>query len=214
MINIPRQNKPEILSKREVEWLDNFIASGKLRPDSSKYAHREIRDKLMQMSYNKCFYSEYKFSENEGEVDHYIEVNSDKNGAFRWDNLFLSLKQINNGKIPHSAIPVSNTLDPCSDLNETIEEHLYFENGEISSDTSKGLDTIKKYKLNHPLLNLQRKDKLLHFHTTLNELHNNQIKENGRDLTQSEIIILRRFAAPDYPFSLMFRLLLRKLGIS
>jgi len=46
------------------------------------------------------------------------------------------------------------------------------------------------------------------------ELKDNQITENGRDLTQAEIAILRRFSSSDYPFSLMFRLLLRKLGIS
>ncbi|MBK6667076.1 MAG: hypothetical protein IPG48_13265 [Saprospiraceae bacterium] len=45
------------------------------------------------MSYNKCFYSEYKFSDYEGEVDHYMEVNPNKGVAFDWDNLYLSLKQ-------------------------------------------------------------------------------------------------------------------------
>ena len=127
MIAITRLDKPDILERKEAEWLANFIASGKERPDSIKYAHKDIKARLMQMSHNKCFYSEYKFSENEGEIDHYIEVNPNKNDAFKWENLYLSLKQINNGKIPNSSIPIDTTLDPCADANEEIEKHLFFE---------------------------------------------------------------------------------------
>ncbi|HMT54956.1 MAG TPA: hypothetical protein PKD16_18090 [Saprospiraceae bacterium] len=213
MIQIRRLEKPNILERNEAEWFANFIASGKDRPDPKKYAHKDIKDKLMQMSFNKCFYSEYKFSENEGEVDHYIEIKEDKNGAFAWDNLYLSLKQVNNGKTPNSIIPINNTLDPCNDSDEEIEQHVYFKSGEIYSSTPKGSETIKKYRLDHPLLNQLRANKLIEFYETLQILSNNQIKENGRDLTEAEIVILRRFAKPDYPFSLMFRLLLKKLNL-
>jgi len=213
MIHIRKLEKPEILDRKEAEWLESFIKSGKERPDSKKYAHKDIKDRLMQMSHNKCFYSEYKFSDNEGEVDHYIEVNPNKDGAFDWDNLYLSLKQVNNGKIPNSSIPVDITLNPCTDTDEEIESHLFFENGEIYSTSKKGLDTITKYRLNHPLLNQLRAKKLLEFYKTFMELKDNQITENGRNLTEAEITILRKFASPDYPFSVMFRLLLKKLGL-
>lgn len=213
MIAIKRLDKPDILERKEAEWLANFIASDKERPDSKKYAHKDIKNRLMQMSHNKCFYSEYKFSENEGEVDHYIEVNPNKDGAFDWKNLYLSLKQVNNGKIPNSTILVSSTLDPCSDSDDEIESHLFFENAEISSFSPKGLQTIKKYQLNHSLLVKIRLEKLLEFYITLQKLNSNQISENGRNLTEAEITILRRFASPDYPFSLMFRLLLKKLNL-
>ncbi len=214
MIHIKRLEKPDILERKEAEWLANFIASGKERPDSKKYAHKDIKARLMQMSHNKCFYSEYKFSDNEGEIDHYIEVNPDKNGAFDWDNLYLSIKECNKGKISNAKIPVNTALNPCVDSDEEISNHLFFENGEISSVTPKGLLTIQKYRLDNPLLNIQRKNKLLEFKDTLLELKTNQITENGRNLTEAEITILRRFASPEYPFSLMFRLLLRKFGIS
>jgi hypothetical protein len=213
MIAIKRLDKPDILVRKEEVWLESFIASGKGRPDSKKYSHTEIKDRLMQMSHNKCFYSEYKFSENEGEVDHYIEVNPNKNVAFEWENLYLSFRQVNNSKLPNLTIPVNIVLNPCSDSDEEIEKHLFFENGEISSNTAKGLQTIKKYRLDHPLLNIQRKNKLLEFMKTFLELKNNQIREKGRDLTEGEITILRRFASPDYPFSLMFRLLLKIKGL-
>jgi hypothetical protein len=213
MIAIKRLDKPDILVQKEKVWLENYIVSGKERPDPKKYAHIQIKDRLMQMSHNKCFYSEYKFSENEGEVDHYIEVNPNKNSAFEWGNLYLSLRQVNIGKLSNLTIPVSTILNPCSDSDEEIEKNLFFENGEISSNTAKGLQTIKKYRLNNPLLNIQRKNKLLEFKDTLLELQNNQIKEKGRNLTEAEITILKRFASADYPFSLMFRLLLKKLGL-
>ena len=213
MITIIRLDKPVILEKKEAEWLANFIASDKERPDSKKYAHKDIKERLMQMSHNKCFYSEYKFSENEGEVDHYIEVNPNKDGAFDWKNLYLSLKQINNGKIPNSTIPIDTTLDPCTDSDEELEKHLFFEQGEIYSTSKKGLDTITKYRLNHPLLNQLRAKKVIEFYITLLNLNSNQITDNGRNLTEAEITILRRFASPDYPFSLMFRLLLKKLNL-
>ncbi|HRG41179.1 MAG TPA: hypothetical protein PLC27_07240 [Saprospiraceae bacterium] len=213
MIQIRRLEKPDILERKETEWLESFIKSGKSRPDSSKYAHKDIKDRLMQMSHNKCFYSEYKFSDYEGEVDHYIEVNPNKGVAFDWDNLYLSLKQINNGKISNCTIPVSSALDPCSDSDHEIESHLFFENAEISSYSPKGMQTIKKYQLNHALLVKIRLEKLVEFYITLQKLNTNQITENGRDLTEDEIVILRRFAQPDYPFSLMFRLLLKKLNL-
>ncbi|MBK8888283.1 MAG: hypothetical protein IPN46_17820 [Saprospiraceae bacterium] len=79
--------------------------------------------------------------------------------------------------------------------------------------TPKGSETIKKYSLDHALLIKLRANKLIEFYDTLQKLRNNQIKENGRDLTEAEIVILRRFAQPDYPFSLMFRLLLKKLNL-
>lgn len=214
MIYTRRLEKPDILVRKEAKWLANFRASGKERPDSKKYAHIDIKDRLMKMSNNKCFYSEYKFSYNEGEVDHYIEVNPNKDGAFDWDNLYLSIKECNKGKISNANIPVNTTLDPCADSDAEIESHLFFENGEISYNSKKGLDTITKYRLNHPLLNQLRAKKLIEFYKTFMELKDNQITENGRDLTQAEIAILRRFSSSDYPFSLMFRLLLRKLGIS
>lgn len=213
MISLKRLDKPEILKEKEEVWLEKFIVSGKDRPDSKQYGHKDIKDRLMQMSHNKCFYSEYKFSAYEGEVDHYIEVNPNKNSAFVWDNLYMSLKQVNNGKIPNSTIPVISTLDPCSDSDDEIESHLFFENAEISSFTPKGLLTIKKYQLNHSLLVKIRLEKLLEFYITLQKLNTNQITENGRNLTEAEITILRRFASPDYPFSLMFRLLLKKLNL-
>ena len=44
MIQIRRLEKPDILERKETEWLESFIKSGKSRPDSSKYAHKDIKD--------------------------------------------------------------------------------------------------------------------------------------------------------------------------
>ncbi|OQX80987.1 MAG: hypothetical protein B6D64_02470 [Bacteroidetes bacterium 4484_276] len=60
MIHINRLPKPDILTRKEKEWTEKFLASDKKRPDNSKYGHKEIRTQLNSMSYHKCFYCERK----------------------------------------------------------------------------------------------------------------------------------------------------------
>jgi hypothetical protein len=55
MRSIKRLSEPKILSNKKVEWTDKFLKSNKNRPDSSKYAHTEIRNQLDSMSFHKCF---------------------------------------------------------------------------------------------------------------------------------------------------------------
>jgi hypothetical protein len=57
---IKRLPEPQILIDKKKQWLDNFLASGKPRPDSNKYAHKDIRRDLISMSHHKCFYCETK----------------------------------------------------------------------------------------------------------------------------------------------------------
>ncbi|MBK9584086.1 MAG: hypothetical protein IPO48_20010 [Saprospiraceae bacterium] len=96
-------------------------------------------------------------------LDHYIRSQSPNKGvAFDWDNLYLSLKQINNGKISNCTIPVSSALDPCSDSDHEIESHSFLKNAEISSYSPKDANN-KKYQLNHALLVKIRLEKLVEF---------------------------------------------------
>lgn len=54
MRHIDRLAEPGILTKKKAQWLADFLASGKNRPDSSKYGHKDILAALNNMSYNKC----------------------------------------------------------------------------------------------------------------------------------------------------------------
>ena len=47
------------VNQKKDEWSTKFIASGKNRPDNSKYGHKEIKETLFAMSHNKCFYCLY-----------------------------------------------------------------------------------------------------------------------------------------------------------
>jgi len=93
MRHINKGCEPEYLTKHKDKWLEAFLASGKPRPDSSKYAHPKIKDVLWSASYGKCFYCECSLCGNSKEVDHFIEVAERKDLAFDWNNLNLSQQQ-------------------------------------------------------------------------------------------------------------------------
>jgi hypothetical protein len=211
MRHLERLPKPDKLIQKENEWTETFIESGKLRPDNSKYGHKDILADLNAISYWKCFYSEQKLKGIPKEIDHHIEVSERKDLAYDWDNLYLS-STICNNKLPNKTISVNDVLNPFTNSDEEIEAHLTFEDGCITAkDGSKlGFDTIKKYRLNSELLDSLRDKQLIQFYKVLNVISHNQIKENRQTINEDEKDALRRFAQPDHSFSLMFRLLLKK----
>lgn len=54
------------------------------------------------------------------------------------------------GKLDNEAISVTEALDPCKDSDEEIKETITFEREQICSvaNSQKGLNTIKKFRLN------------------------------------------------------------------
>ncbi|MEZ4887215.1 MAG: HNH endonuclease [Chitinophagales bacterium] len=211
---IKRLKKPDNLEKKEKEWTDKFIVSGKDRPDSSKYAHRKIRDILLAMSHSKCFYCEQKLKGRRKEVDHYIEVVERKDLAFNWENLYLTCDHCN-GKIPNKSISAIETLNPCGDLDEVIQKHLGFEDEIIlaKNNSTKGNKTIQKYRLSAERLDLLRAKELQKFSNVLIHILKQQIIEGRESMTEAEINLLKRFAQNDHSFSLMFKTLLEKYDI-
>jgi len=216
MIHIDRIQKPNILARKEKEWTEKFIASGKKRPDNSKYGHPQIKESLSSMSYHKCFYCERKLMGVPGEIDHYIEVSDPKGRvlAFKWDNLYLACVNCNN-KLPNSTIPVTEALDPCKNTNDEIEEHLIFEAEIITArnNSETGLKTIRKFRLDTKLSDYLRLKQLDRFKDILLKIRENQIRNNRNEMTENEKVCLIRFAQADHQFSLMFRILLKKYGL-
>lgn len=213
MVHIERLPKPGILVKKENEWTEKFLASGKSRPDNSKYAHDEIKSLLFAMSSGKCFYCERKISHEHYEIDHFIEV-SDVRGkelAFYWDNLFLACENCNR-KLNNQTISVDSVLNPCKHTDDEIEAELDFEDEHIVArgDSEIGHKTIKKYKLNSELSDYHRLKRLDNFRKVLLAIRDSQILEHRDKLNDSEIEIINRYAQKDHAFSLMFRCLLRK----
>ncbi|GEN76376.1 hypothetical protein [Chryseobacterium hagamense] len=216
MIHLVRLSAPGILDRKKAEWTEKFLekrlTNSKARPDHNKYGHHDIISKLLATSSHKCFYSGEMLKGNYREIDHHIEVDEKPEDAYEWDNLYLSSSNCND-KLPNIDIAVSEVLNPFRNSDDEIENNLYFEDEYILSDSELGKKTIKKYRLDSENLDLKR-SKLLHkFKNQLIEIKSNIIKEGRDTYNDEEALKLKRFADKDAPFSLMFRLILKKYNI-
>lgn len=213
MRGLQRLPEPQILINRKNTWLTSFLASGKKRPDSSKYAHNSIKVQLNSTSFNKCFYCETKLKGKRKEVDHHIEVSVNPDLSYEWTNLYLSCDNCNN-KIPHSTISINDTLNPCSNTDEEIMEHLTFEDEfiEAKNNSQLGLRTIQKYRLDTEIVDTRRLKSLKIFYKFILEIKENQINEGRDGLTDEEINAINGFKAINHSFSLMFSVLIEKFN--
>lgn len=218
MISLTRLDEPKVLRKNKEKWqakyLEKLKGRPRQRPPSSQYGHKEIRNVLEAMSFGKCFYCEQKLSGTKSEVDHYIEITEKPELAFEWANLYLCCWDCNHKKIPNSNIPVSDCLNPCDPLINP-GDHLTFEGEMIrpKSGSPRGLNTIRKYRLDRDELDGPRLRQIKLFQDVVIEIKDNLIRENRKRLNDSEKEILLRFKQPDWPFSLMFSVYLDRLNL-
>lgn len=211
MIHIERLAIPDILSEKQEEWQrkydEKLELDPKARPDSSKYAHRNIRLRLGECSSDKCFYCETKLLGGSAkEVDHFIEVAIDHSKAYLWDNLYLACTNCND-KADHNVIPVEIALNPCTDSDEEINRHICFEGDLVISqpDSTKGLNTIRKYHLNSDLLMLKRARHLNVISNLLFDIEHRMVEEGRREFTADERRKVQIFVQKDQPYSMMSR---------
>lgn len=208
MRHIHRLPTPRILSEKQNKWQQKYeqkiAEKPKARPDSSKYAHKDIRQQLNSCSFNKCFYCESKLTGTPREVDHYIEVAIDPSGAFEWTNLYLSCNNCND-KLDHNTVPVTEALNPCVDSDEEIQRHITFERECIRSQagSEKGLNTIRKFRLDSDALDLKRSKWLNKLATIVIEIDNQMREENRTVHSFEEKDRICRFMQSDQPYSLM-----------
>lgn len=101
MRKLGRGPAPKVLVENAVRWTDEFRVSGKPRPESRRYAHKDIRRSLGDMSCDKCFYCERLLKPREGgsddEVEHRRGVHPHEL-AYDWKNLYLSCSGCNGAK--------------------------------------------------------------------------------------------------------------------
>lgn len=208
MRHIDRLPTPRILSEKQNKWQQKYeqkiAEKPKARPDSSKYAHKDILQQLNSCSFNKCFYCESKLTGTSREVDHYIEVAIDPSGAFEWTNLYLSCNNCND-KLDHNTVPVTEALNPCVDSDEQIQRHITFERECIRSQagSEKGLNTIRKFRLDSDALDLKRSKWLNKLATIVIEIDNQMREENRTVHSFEEKDRICRFMQSDQPYSLM-----------
>jgi hypothetical protein len=208
MIYVSRLPKPEVLVNNAADWTAQFLAeraaTGKSRPDNSKYAHPEVKDYLARMSFHKCFYCERRLTQKECVIDHYVEIVERPDLAFEWENLYLCCKDCN-GKLRNTTLPNDSTLNPCA--SEPVHaDHLAFKDEQIraKNDSELGRQTIKKYKLDREDLDFRRQGALREFDKRLIQLQKYMNSEKRDEMTDEEQEILRSFKQVERPFSLMF----------
>lgn len=204
-----RLPEPNIISERGQQWLDALIASGKNRPDSTKYGNPSIRTQLNTISFHKCFYCESKLKDQPSEIDHHIEVSVDLSLSYVWTNLFLACDNCN-GKLNHNIIPIHQALNPFTNTEDEIQDNITFNDEIITAVRGSliGLRTIQKYRLDSALLDKRRITQLKYFYKFLDEIRKNQIADNGRELNQKEIDAIKHFCQIDQPYSLMFKIII------
>lgn len=188
------------------------MSSGKNRPDESKYGNPKIMDKLKIMSHNKCFYSEELLVASPKNIDHLMEVALDKKKAFDWDNLYLSAPECNQGRPNNNEIPIADVLDPCKDSDEEIQQHLTFENELIQANncSKKGMNTIKKFKLDNEALTYKRSKLLQRLCNFIISEERTREADGRVHLNEQEKNNICSWASPDREFSLMVEVYLRK----
>lgn len=215
MRHIERLPIPQILANKHDEWQakyeERLAVNPKARPDSSKYGHNDICERLNSCSFNKCFYCESKLKGTLKEIDHYIEVSIDHSKAYDWDNLYLSCSNCND-KFDHNAIPVTEALNPCVDSDEEIQRHITFEKECICSQpgSEKGLKTIQKFKLDSEMLDLRRSKWLNKLATKAIDIDNDMKADNRSIPTEEEKNAIRLFMQKDQPYSLMCEIYIRQ----
>ncbi len=216
MRHIERSGEPTILVRKGKEWQDRYDArranDPKLRPDSSKYGHKEVREALESCSFCKCFYCESTLYEKEGEVDHFIEVSIAPDRAYAWENLYLSCKVCNRQKKKYTEIPVEEALNPCKDTDEEIQENITFEDECVCSrsGSQKGLNTIRKFSLNSELLDLKRSKWLRRIMRQVIETQKKMNAEGRKTTTAEEKEAILRYMQKDKPYSLMSEIYIKK----
>ena len=215
MRHIDRLPIPAILADKHKEWQDSYeaklVADPQARPDSSKYAHKQIKDTLYAMSNGKCFYCETKLSGVNKEVDHLIEVAIDHSKAFGWENLYLACTNCND-KLDNNVVHVADVLDPCKDSDEEIQRHISFIEEQIYAlnGSEKGLKSIRKYKLNSELLDLRRGRWLNHLKNEAIVIQERMIAEGRGAATVAERNAILRYMSPDQPYSMMCEVYIKR----
>jgi hypothetical protein len=218
MIPIRRLPEPAVLAANKARWCAAFLEvharDPNKRPRSSQYAHPDIVATLEAMSHHKCFYCEQHTKQGRGEVDHHVEASHAPALSFEWTNLYLACCECNRKKQRHTSIPVEACLDPC-DPDVRPENDLVFEDEYIRArdGSARGLATIQKYRLDRDDLDYKRVQQLRTFDKAFSAIQSAMIADGRKQMREDEKALLRRFRQPDYPFALMFRCYLEKLGV-
>jgi len=212
VIPLRRLPKPAVLRDNEEEWTQRLLERRRerprQRPSDKQYGHPEVRAALGAMSHQKCFYCEGKPARLT--VDHGIEVEEAPELSFAWDNLYLACDDCQN-KLSNRTLAVRDCADPCAPFEP--DEHFAFDDDMIRPVSPRGDSTVRKYRLNADIYAGRRARALNVLCVTLDRIRQRQIAEGRTEMLPEELQTLRRFASPDWPYSLMFRWFLQRASL-
>jgi hypothetical protein len=211
---------PRVLVDNAERWTKDYRDSGSARPDSRRYAHKDVRRALEDMSAQKCLYCERALKPREGgsdaEVEHRRGVRPHELG-YLWSNLCLSCKGCNSAKKARPEIAIEDTLDPCDEAVDPMD-HLdaHHEYAFALRGSLQGAATIKKLGLNTQIELLLTRGRCLGEYW---RRRGDRIAEAAKSsaLSEEDVVAIERslaeeFARAEMPFSWMFRALLRLPG--
>lgn len=220
MMLLKRPAPPPVLVRNSSKWTkvyqERLKTSSTLHPDSKKYAHKEVVASLERMSFHKCFYCEKKLKDGvRHQVEHYRDVADRPDLSFEWSNLYLTCEDCNLGKPSNADLPVEVCLDPCGKIAPS--RHLRFDDEIVTAvrGSKRGLNTIRKYRLDRDELDLARIRTLRRIDAIVHELSRLAQKYRRKSLPPAfaeALDELHSLASADAPFSLMCAAYARKSG--
>lgn len=143
MIKLTLPQKPPKLAQEEETLTQEFINSGRKK---AVWKQTYITKPLLEMSHNKCAYSEVKLNKESTymEVEHFKHKDQYPEDVVNWNNLLPSCKKCNTtkGKVDMVASPIVNPVF------DNPREHLYIKAFRFYYKDEKGKRTIKLVALN------------------------------------------------------------------
>ena len=143
MIKLTLPPKPTRLAQEENSLTQEFIESGKKK---SVWKKDYITRPLLEMSHNKCAYSEIKLNQESTymEVEHFKHKDQYPEDVVNWNNLLPSCKKCNTtkGTVDMAIYPIVNPVF------DNPSDHLYVKGFRFHYKDDKGKRTIKLVALN------------------------------------------------------------------
>lgn len=142
MIKLELPVKPvELTEEIEKELTEEFKKNG-----TSVWNKSYIKEALLNMSHNKCAYSEQKLNERSTylEIDHFKHKDKYQDSVVEWGNLLPSCKKSNTTKNDWDVL-----IDPIvNPLTDNPGDYLYIKGFRFHAKNEKGENTIEAVALN------------------------------------------------------------------
>jgi len=164
MIQINKQEQPEILQEKKEQWtkeLLELLREKKPIPEKlkNKYRHPDIKKALRESSFDKCVYCESKVTAiSFGDVEHIKPKSKYPDLTFDWDNLAFVCAKCNNEKSDNydEELPFINPYrENPEDSLIALGHFIYHKAG-----NKRGKITEKDLNLNRPELIERRKERI------------------------------------------------------